>query len=341
MSPRASLVRRLSLLALALGGAGLAAALALWWLPADEFIFAPDRAKPLAGRVEVEGAHPAVDGGVYYVDVFVRRTRLLERLLPFTRPDGSTVVPEHALLPPGTSEQERDRRVREEMERSERIAAVVALRALGYEVRAVPRGALVLGVAGDVPAAGKIEAGDVVVAVDGVPVRTPAELRREIGRRRPGEPVRLTVRREGRVLEVTVATVPSPEDPSRPIVGIQVDQDAEISLPLRVDIDLGDVGGPSAGLPFALEIARQLGRDVTHGCRVAATGELALDGSVVSVGGVKQKTIGARRSQVDLFLVPAGENTAEARANADGLRVLPVDSFRQALRLLTTTPLKC
>lgn len=334
-------MRRLSLLALGLGAAGLLTALALWSLPADEFIFTPDRAKPLAGRVEVEGARPAADGEVLYVDVFVRRTRLLERLLPFTRPDGSTVVPEHALLPPGTSEEERDRRVRQEMERSERIAAVVALRALGYEVRAVPRGALVLGVAGDVPAAGRIETGDVVVAVEGTPVRTPAELRREIGRRRPGEPVRLTVRRDGRALDVSVSTVPSPEDATRPIVGIQVDQEADISLPLDVDIDLGDVGGPSAGLPFALEIVRQLGRDVTHGCRIAATGELALDGSVVPVGGIEQKTIGARRSRVDLFLVPEGENAAEARRNADGLRVLPVDSFQQALRLLATSPVKC
>jgi PDZ domain-containing protein len=278
---------------------------------------------------------------VYYVDVFVRRTRLLERLFPFTRPDGSTVVPERALLPPGTSEGERDRRIAEEMQRSERVASAVALLALGYDVRAEPRGALVIGVAADVPAAGKLEVGDVIEAVDGVPVRTPAELRREIGRREPGGAVRLTVRRGGETQELTVRTVPNPAEPERPIVGIQVDQAARIDLPVDVDIDLGDVGGPSAGLPFALEIAHQLGRDVTHGCRIAATGELALDGSVLPVGGVKQKTIGARRADVDLFLVPEGTNAEEARANAEGLRVAPVESFQQALRVLATSGLNC
>jgi len=334
-------VKRLSIGAAVLGALGLATAFALWVLPADEFILTPDRAKPLAERVEVEGARPAGEGDVYYVDVHVRRTSILENLLPFTRPDGSTVLPERALLPPGTSEAERDRQNAADMERSEQIASVVALRALGYEVDAIPKGALVIGVAIDAPAATKIEPGDVVVAVDGKPVRTPDELRREIGRREPGRDVRLTVRRDGKTVSLTVGTIPNPAEPSRPIVGIQVDQEADIDLPFKIDIDLGGVGGPSAGLPFALEIARLLGRNVTHGCKVAATGELALDGTVLSVGGIEQKAVGARRTDVDLFLVPAGPNAVEAQRHADEVRVVPVESFQQALRLLTTSGINC
>jgi len=334
-------VKRLSIVALVLGALGLVTAIVLWTVPGNEFILTPDKAKPLAGRVMVEGSRPSGGGDVYYVDLYVRRARVLEQLLPFTRPEGSTVLPEHALLPPGTTDEERDRQNAADMERSEQIASVVALRALGYEVVAAPRGALVIGVASDVPAAAKIDAGDVIVAVDGVPIRTPANLRREIGRRKPGDDVRLTVRRERKALDVTVRTVPSPTDPSRPIVGITVDQEADIELPFDVDIDLGRVGGPSAGLPFALEIARKLGRDVTHGCKIAATGELALDGTVLPIGGIKQKTIGARRADVDFFLVPAGRNADGARENADGLTVIPVESFQQALRTLTTFDVKC
>ena len=334
-------MKRLSIVALVLGALGLVTAIVLWTVPGNEFILTPDKAKPLAGRVMVEGSRPSGGGDVYYVDLYVRRARVLEQLLPFTRPEGSTVLPEHALLPPGTTDEERDRQNAADMERSEQIASVVALRALGYEVVAAPRGALVIGVASDVPAAAKIDAGDVIVAVDGVPIRTPANLRREIGRRKPGDDVRLTVRRERKALEVTVRTVPSPTDPSRPIVGITVDQEADIELPFDVDIDLGRVGGPSAGLPFALEIARKLGRDVTHGCKIAATGELALDGTVLPIGGIKQKTIGARRADVDFFLVPAGRNADGARENADGLTVIPVESFQQALRTLTTFDVKC
>jgi len=334
-------VKRLAIAAIVLGALGIATSFTLWSLPAEEFIFTPDEAKPLGDRVVVEGSRPAGAGDVYYVDLYVRRANLLEQLLPFTRPEGSTVVPEQALLAPGTSDEERDRQNVADMERSEQIASVVALRALGYDVAATPRGALVIGVAHDVPAAAKIDPGDVVVAVDGVPVRTPAELRREIARRKPGDGVRLTVRRNGKALDLTVRTVPNPADPTKPIVGIQVDQDAKIELPIHVDIDLGRVGGPSAGLPFALEIARKLGRDVTHGCKIAATGELALDGTVLPIGGIKQKTIGARRAGVDFFLVPVGENAEGAQKEADGVRVVPVESFQQALRVLTTSDVKC
>jgi Lon-like protease len=271
----------------------------------------------------------------------VRRIRLLEQLLPFTRPDGSTLVSEQVLAPTGETDEERNRQNAADMKRSEEVAAVVALRTLGYDVVATPRGVLVTNVSSDVPAARLLDVDDVIVAVDGVPVRTPAQLRREIGRHAPGDRVRLTLRRDGKAMDVTVRTVASPTEPSRPIIGILVDQDAKIELPFDVDIDLGRVGGPSAGLPFALEIARQLGRDVTHGCRIAATGALALDGTVIPIGGIKQKTIGVRRADVDFFVVPAGENAAGAQENADGLDVIPVESFQQALRKLATSDAKC
>jgi PDZ domain-containing protein len=105
-----------------------------------------------------------------------------------------------------------------------------------------------------------------------------------------------------------------------------------------VTIDAGNVGGPSAGLAFALEVMEKLGRDVDHGHRVAATGEIELDGSVGEIGGVKQKTIGARKAGVDVFLVPAGDNAEEARRYADGLRIVAVQNFRQALSALATLP---
>jgi PDZ domain-containing protein len=334
-------LKRFAGAAVVLGVLGLVTAFILWWLPADDFLFVPDRAKPLADKVEVEGGRVNTKGDVYYVDLFVRRIRLLEQLLPFTRPDGSTLVSEEILAPAGETDAERDRQNAQDMQRSEETAAVVALRALGYDVVASPRGVLVTSVAPDVPAAKSLDPGDVIVAVDGAPVRTPTELRAEIGRRKPGDEVRLTLRRGEKAVEVTVRTIASPQDASRAIVGILVDQDADIKLPFDVDIDLGRVGGPSAGLPFALEIARQLGRDVTHGCRIAATGALALDGTVIPIGGIKQKTIGARQADVDYFLVPVGENTEDAQENADGLEIIPVESFQQALQKLATDDVKC
>ena len=335
-------MKRFAGAAVVLGMLGLVTALVLWWLPADDYLFVPDRAKPLADKVEVEGERATAKGDVYYVDLFVRRIRLLEQLLPFTRPEGSTFVSEEVLAPSGETDAERDRQNAADMERSEETAAVVALRELGYDVVATPRGVLVTSVAPDVPAAEVLEPGDVLVAVDGVPVKTPAELRARIGTREPGDTLTLSVRREGKKpIQVKVRTIASPDDPSRAIVGILIEQEADVTLPFEVDIDLGRVGGPSAGLPFALEIARQLGRDVTNGCRIAATGALALDGTVIPIGGVKQKTVGARRADVDYFLVPAGENAEDAQENADGLEIIPVESFQQALQRLATDVEKC
>lgn len=174
------------------------------------------------------------------------------------------------------------------------------------------------------------------MAVDGRRVRTPDDLRRLIAERAPGEPVRLRVRADGKDREVQVGTIESPAEKGRPIVGIQVEQSADIELPIDVEIDLGGVGGPSAGLAFALDIVEELRGGIDGGLEVAATGEIELDGDVIAVGGIKQKVIGARRSGADLFLVPAGDNAATARRYAGNLRVVPVESFRQALRALAT-----
>jgi PDZ domain-containing protein len=171
-------------------------------------------------------------------------------------------------------------------------------------------------------------------------VRTTADLRRAVGTVEPGDPVLVRVRRDGRVRDVTVTTVRAPDDPRRPIIGIRVAQAATIRLPVQVDIDLGDVGGPSAGLPFALDVLQELGRDIDRGHKVAATGELELDGSVAPIGGMKQKVLGVREAGADVFLVPAGDNAEVAKRYAGNLRVIPVENFQQALRALATLPRK-
>src|SRR5260370_26455242 len=111
-------------------------------------------------------------------------------------------------------------------------------------------------------------------------------------------------------------------------------------LRLRVMMSSGDMGGPSAWLGFEREVMERLGRKVDQGYWVATTGELLLDGTVAPIGGVKQKTIGAREANADVFLVPAGDNATEARRYAHGLRIIAVQTFPQALRALATLPPK-
>jgi Lon-like protease len=302
------------------------------------YIFLPDRAKPVEPLVEVEGAkagnHP---GGIYFVDVVVRRATWMERLFPSIR-EGSTLVPAHALNPTGITDDARRQSSLRQMTRSQSIAAAVALRELGYDVETTSTGALITGIGADTPAAGKLQAADVIVAVDGERVRTPAELRRLLRRGSPGQRVALSVRRGRKLEKIELTTTADPRERTRPIIGVLVEQAATIDLPISVRIDTDNVGGPSAGLAFALAVMEELGRDVDGGYKVAVTGELQLDGDVSPVGGVRQKAIGAERAGVDVFVVPVGENAEEARKQAENLRIIPVRSFQQALQELATLP---
>ena len=148
------------------------------------------------------------------------------------------------------------------------------------------------------------------------------------------------MRNQSGLRTVALKTIADPSDHSRPLVGVLLEQAAHIKLPFPVTIDTGNIGGPSAGLAFALEVMEKLGRDVDRGYKVAATGEIFLDGAVGPIGGARQKTIGAGQSGVDILLVPAGDNAAVARRNAGHVRVIPVESFRQALHALATLPPK-
>jgi Lon-like protease len=320
----------------------------LYVIPSDKYILVPDRARPLASEVFVTGERGDEDGGgIYYVAVQVEKASLLEKIFngnvpwPFGR-EGSTLVPATAVRAPGESEQEHRQQELRAMAESQKIGAAVALRSLGYDVPVESPGTVVAGVNPDGPAAGKLRAHDVIVSVDGEPTPFLPDLRRAIRKRRPGETVEVAVQRDRGTRKVDITTVPDPESPGRPLIGVltrfALQAPTKISLPVPVRIDLGQVGGPSAGLAFALDVAEELGHDIDRGHKVAASGELCLDGSVVSVGGLKQKTIGARKAGVDVFLVPAGDNAEEARRYAGSMKVVPVQSFRQALRALATLP---
>jgi Lon-like protease len=321
---------------LAAGFVLLAVFAVLWVAPSDKYIFLPDRARAVAPLVDVEGERPDKDGGgIYYVAVDVRKASLLEKLVPRLR-EGATLVEVSQVRAPGQNEREHRRAELASMRQSQQYAAAVALRQLGYPVEIVPRGARIDSVVQGFPAQGKLQPNDLVVAVDGRPARNPDEFRRRIGPKRPGEVVRLRVRRGGQTYAVAIRTTENPDRPDRPFIGVLIEEPT-VKLPLTVRIDTGQVGGPSAGLAFALDLLEELGRDVDRGHKVAASGELRLDGTVGGVGGIKQKTIGARRADADVFLVP-GDNAREARRHAGGLRVIPVKSFRQALLALATLP---
>jgi len=315
----------------------LAVVLALALIPSQQYIFLPDRAHAVAPLVDVPGGRAPASGSVYFVDVIVRKATLLERIFGGLH-HGADLYPASAVEPPGVNNRARQRIDLQDMHRSQEIAAAVALKAAGKKVTLRSTGALIDAVEPGLPAAGKLEPDDVITAIDGARVSGPRDVFNEMSDHSVGDTVRLTVRRGPQTLVVPLQTVPSPTPPRRAVVGVVLEPAIDVHLPIPVRIDAGNVGGPSAGLAFALGVLSELKKGVLHGHRVAATGEIFPDGSVGPIGGIKQKTIGAHEAGADVFLVPAGENARDARKAADGLRIVPVKNFPQALHALATLP---
>jgi Lon-like protease len=315
----------------------LATIVILFSLPSDKFLLLPDVAHPVAPLVRVQGARPQKPGTLYFVDVIERKASELEALFPWIHKHAS-LEPAGAIVPPCSSTQQAEEAQLQEMALSQRIAAAVALKHLGYHVVVKPSGVVVSQLVGGTNAPCKLQPMDVIVAVDGKPTSTVGALRRVLGSVKPGAVVALRIHRGAKTETVRIRTVGIPQEPGHAFVGFAPDQAATIKLPIRVSIDASGIGGPSAGLAFALEVMQKLGSNVLRGHRVAATGEMELDGSVAPIGGVKQKTFGVREAGADVFLVPAGENAQEARRYAGPVRIIPVRTFDQALHALATLP---
>lgn len=242
--------------------------------------------------------------------------------------DSIAVIPEAQVYPPDQSAEEAEKQSANEMRDSQENATTAALRHLGIPVTTR---LLVARLAPGSPSRGKLRAGDELLGVDGKTVEGGAQLRELITSREPGDTVRLSVRRDGRELEVSVRTKKA-ED-GRAIVGIETRDHAE--YPFTVEISLEDVGGPSAGLMFALGIVDKLTPgSLTEGRHIAGTGSIDDKGRVGAIGGVTQKMLGAREAGATVFLAPPG-NCAEARRTKPaGLRLVKASSLTSAVRAL-------
>jgi PDZ domain-containing protein len=332
--------RLLSPLRLAVAGVILLVAIAAYMVTqkSDDLLELPDTAHPLTGLVEVPaGTRQRGKGGIYYVDVLFQQASLLQSSFKLFRPDGADLIPQAAFVPSGLTFSQQLKVDRATFKVSQTKAAVVASRALGYRFPVREGGVRVGAINSNSKARGILQPDDIVVAADGRKVATALDLFNALSQHRPGDVVKLGVLRNGKRLNFRITTVADSSDPKRPLIGFAPLEVVKARLPFPVHFNLGRVGGPSAGLALALEIMEQRGRDVDRGLRVAATGAIQLDGSVTAIGGVKQKTIGARRAGVDAFLVPVdGDNAKVAQRYAHGLRIIPVKNFQQALRALAT-----
>jgi PDZ domain-containing protein len=238
------------------------------------------------------------------------------------------VVPRELIYPPGQTEQQVDQRNKEDFAASQSSAETAALRKLGYPVQVT-----VKNVAADGPSNGILQVGDVITAIDGQPVPTASKLT-ELVRAKPAG-TRLTVAYTRSGTPATAAVTTRADNGGPPRIGVEIEQ--KQPHPFELKIDLGDIGGPSAGLMFTLGIIDKLEpADLTGGKIIAGTGTIDDDGTVGPIGGIPQKLVGAKKAGAKVFLVPA-DNCAEAVRNPQpDLPLLKVGTLDDALKALET-----
>jgi PDZ domain-containing protein len=234
------------------------------------------------------------------------------------------VMPVDQVFPPGQTSQDVAAQNQAEMSDSQLSATAAGLRLAGLSV---PETITVADVGSGVPAAGVLRKGDVITGVDGVAVSDSAALRARISALKSGAAVSITLRRGGATS--TVSTTTTSQD-GRTILGVNLAP--TYRFPVQVKFATRDVGGPSAGMMFALGIYDLLTPGPLSGdVKIAGTGTIDGAGQVGPIGGIAQKLVGARDAGATWFIAP-GSNCNEVVGNVpDGLRVVRTDSLKQSL----------
>ncbi len=326
-----------------LGGIGVIAAICvgLAFVPTGEVAYAPNAPIDLDGKISVEGrpAQP-LQGSLYLVGVTERKVNLLQRLLLDVADPSVDFGPAPKDAPSGGGPSATDVR---SMDEAKQVAAGIAFDLAGQPTHWSGSGATVETVAKDGPAAKLLKPGDIIVSVNGTAIDTSVEAARIIQAAKPGTVVQLGVQRAGTPMRIAVRTVSplSGDTTHASEIGVALSTiGLKVGLPRNVTIDSGNVVGPSAALAFALYLVDSLSdEDLLRGRRVVATGALAPDGTVLSVGRVRQKAIATQSANRDLLLVPAA-NAKEARAaitkacDTACVTVVPVRSVAEAVALL-------
>lgn len=252
----------------------------------------------------------------------------LMQLLSATLSSEQEIIPEEAIYPKGMKRKEINRISTVQMQNSQKLAETAALTELGYKVPATIK---VAGINKNSGAVGKLQVGDILTELvlpdRSVKLDKPGILFETMASVPPKTPVKVLFQRDGKIQKTEINSTARPDKKPGSLLGIFVDINAQ--LPFKISIVLENVGGPSAGLVFALGIIDKLTPgDLTGGKSIAATGEIDYQGHVGAIGGVQQKIYGAKKDGARWFLLPK-DNCGEV-TNPDVLPTVPVENLHQA-----------
>jgi PDZ domain-containing protein len=301
-----------------------------FWLP--YYSIGPGPARELAPLIRVaDHAVYRSSGRFVMTSVHVDQLNGIGVLAAWLDPTRA-VVRRDVIYAPGESDQEEARRAISEMDQSKLDAAYVVLKELAGYPKDHGEGVLIESVVPGCAADGELFPGDVVTAIDGRSIGGMRAASDAIRAAPSGSTLTFDVTVDGEPEHIGLVREPCGGDRD-PLVGVRMIP----RFPFPITISSGEVGGPSAGLMWAVTLYDLLTPgDLTGGRTIAGTGVIGLDGGIHPIGGIAEKIVAAREAGADVLLLPKG-NLAEARAaGVEGIRLVPVASFDEALTWLRT-----
>ena len=300
------------------------------------FVVRPGSAEDLSRYIKVEEP-AAVDEGTFYLVTVSQQVATPALFLYALADPYADLQPRRNVIPPTMDPEEYNKIMQRYMVESQNLAKVVALRHVGIEVPIISDGIKVVEVEEGSPAKGRLFPDDIIIAVEERQVYLVEEVISEVQKKKIGDPVTLTVKRGNDIKEITIATTTHTEQPDKAGIRVLIQTlNWQPVMPINVEIDVGKISGPSAGLMFVLEIINQLEqKDLTAGRKIAGTGTINLQEQVGAIGGVRQKVKAAEEAGAEYFLVPR-DNYVEAKKAARNITLVPVGTLSEALSFLQT-----
>lgn len=316
-------------------------AIASCLLLTNDGLEAPGLALAVEPMVEVTPSHSYPQSGSFILTSVITQAPITagEWFIGLLSP-AVKIVPPETIVPQNTTPREVARQGYQMLDESENTAIVVGLQQANYDAVMIGKGVRVLSIEPDSLARGLLQPGDTIMTLNGKPIQTPSDLINQIRDQDPNAIVRLQVKRDQRIIDLDVPLTPPTTPGDSPKLWITIESaGTDIRLPFPVKIvPQKIVGGPSAGLMFALTVYNMVTPDdLTGGRKIAGTGTINPNGSVGSIGGVEQKVVAAELAGATYFLVPA-ENYIDALMVADHIQVVKITTVGQAIEFLRSLP---
>jgi PDZ domain-containing protein len=300
-------------------------------IPTPYFLVIPGQAINLSENITVENGEKNAKGQFLLTSTAIIKANLLLYIYGFFDPNIDLKNRDDEILL-NMDQKDYINIMEKLMQESQMISKVVALRKAGYSPEISGRGILINGILDNSPAKNKLLPGDVIVKIDEQPIHTLEEFSEIVRSYNSNQIVRITFLRNNSTYStlITLIELPGDDDDETEIIGIGVyadTKDLQCRFPLKIEINLEKIKGPSAGMMIALEVLNQLTEnDLSGNLLIAGTGNLSIDGRITEVDGIKQKIISAKKQKADVFLMPQ-KNYLEALKFSHGIRIIPVDDF--------------